>query len=112
MMGVPRVFGCVEAGGTKFVVAIGNDRGEILAHERFPTADPASTLAATKAFLRERSNALGTLAASAVGSFGPVALGKTSAQSGFIGSTRAPATPGTGTASTRAWESCGSAGVE
>jgi fructokinase len=83
----PRLFGAVEGGGTKFVVAIGNDRGDILAQERFPTADPASTLASTYAFLRQRGQAIGTLAAIGVASFGPVELDKTSARYGFIGQT-------------------------
>src|ERR1700688_440495 len=90
MTGGPRFFGCVEAGGTKFVCAIGNDRGEILAQERFPTTDPVSTLAATQSFLRQRGRALGTLAAIGVASFGPVELDKTSARYGFIGKTPKP----------------------
>ena len=40
-----RIFGGVEAGGTKFVCAVGNAHGEILAQTRFPTCEPASTLA-------------------------------------------------------------------
>jgi fructokinase len=87
---VPRLFGCVEAGGTKFVCAIGNDRGDILAQERFPTTDPTSTLAATRDFLRQRGGAPGTLAAIGVASFGPVELDKASARYGFIGKTPKP----------------------
>jgi fructokinase len=82
-----RYFGAVEAGGTKFVVAIGNDRGEILAEERLPTADPASTLAMTGDFLRRRGQEFGALAAIGVASFGPVELDKSSAHYGFIGQT-------------------------
>jgi fructokinase len=82
-----RFFGAVEAGGTKFVVAIGNDRGEILIEERFPTADPTSTLATTRDFLRRRSEEFGPLAAIGVASFGPVELDKSSAHYGFIGQT-------------------------
>jgi fructokinase len=84
MTGAPRFFGAVEAGGTKFVCAIGNERGDILAEERFPTAEPISTLTATQSFLRQRSEALGTLAAIGVASFGPVELDKTSDRYGFI----------------------------
>ena len=94
MTGIPRIFGAVEAGGTKFVVAIGNERGEILAHERFPTTDPASTLAATSAFLR-RGGTFGALAAIGVGSFGPVELDKSSARYGFITKTPKPGWGGT-----------------
>ncbi len=100
----PRLFGCVEAGGTKFVVAIGNDRGEILDHDRFPTSDPTSTLAATQAFLRQRSTVLGTLAAIGIGCFGPVELDRTSAQYGFIGKTPKAGWRGTDMAGTFARE--------
>jgi fructokinase len=72
MTSAPRFFGAVEAGGTKFVVAIGDDRGQILARERFATADPLSTLAAVESFLRQRSQAVGKLAAIGIASFGPV----------------------------------------
>jgi len=82
-----RFFGAVEAGGTKFVVAIGDDRGQILAQERFPTADPNTTLAAAQRCLRRHADAWGPLAAIGVASFGPVELDKSSARHGFIGRT-------------------------
>jgi len=104
MTAVPHIFGAVEAGGTKFVVAIGNDRGEILAQERFPTADPHSTLATTLAFLRQRGKSFGTLAAIGVASFGPVELNKSSAQYGFIGRTPKPGWRATDIAGTLARE--------
>ena len=87
MMDQPRFFGAVEAGGTKFVVAIGNDRGEIVAQERFPTAEPPSTLANMHAFLRRQAHVFGTLAAIGLASFGPVELNKDSARYGFIART-------------------------
>lgn len=83
----PLILGAVEAGGTKFVVAIGNERGEILIEERFPTADPVSTLAAASAYLRHRGQAFGRLAAIGIASFGPVELDKSRARYGFIGRT-------------------------
>jgi fructokinase len=87
MSDVPRFFGAVEAGGTKFVVAIGNERGEILAEERFPTTEPASTLASTCDLLRKGTQNFGALAAIGVASFGPVELDKSSSHYGFIGRT-------------------------
>jgi fructokinase len=87
MTNQPRLFGAVEAGGTKFVVAIGNDRGEILTQERFPTADPGSTLATMRIFLQQREAALGPLAAIGLASFGPVNLDRASPRYGFIGRT-------------------------
>jgi fructokinase len=100
----PSLFGCVEAGGTKFVVAIANDRGDILAHERFPTADPASTLSATQLFLRRQAEALGMPAAVGIASFGPVELDKASARYGFMGRTPKPGWSGTDIAGTLARE--------
>jgi fructokinase len=104
MTDAPRFFGAVEAGGTKFIVAIGNDRGDILVQERFPTADPISTLAATQAFLRQRSLAFGTLTAIGIASFGPVELDETSARHGFIGKTPKPGWSDTDMAGTLARE--------
>ena len=95
MTSAHQIFGAIEAGGTKFIVAIGNGRGEILAQERFPTADPASTLAATHAFLRRRAPAFGALSAIGVACFGPVELDKGRAHYGFIGRTPKPGWRGT-----------------
>jgi fructokinase len=81
------MFGAVEAGGTKFVCAIGDAGGTIHAESRFPTTDAVSTLAAVRDFLGERSGALGALRAIGVGSFGPVILDRHSARYGFIGKT-------------------------
>lgn len=87
MMTSPALFGAVEAGGTKFVVAIADGRGEILARERFPTTDPSATLAAMMAFLRKRAGTQGAFAAIGVACFGPIELDRSSARYGFIGST-------------------------
>src|ERR1700722_16016319 len=87
MTGVPRFFGAVEAGGTKFIVAVGDERGQILARERFPTTDPQTSLAAAKAILRRQADKYGVLAAIGVASFGPVELDKSSERHGFIGRT-------------------------
>lgn len=81
------LFGAVEAGGTKFVVAVANGQGEVLARERFPTTDPPATLAAMIAFLRQRGGTSGAFAAIGVACFGPVELDRASARYGFIGST-------------------------
>lgn len=74
MSGSRPLLGAVEAGGTKFVCAVGRGPDELLAETRFPTGDPEATLARTVAFLREAAAAHGRLAAVGVGSFGPVRL--------------------------------------
>jgi fructokinase len=81
------VYGAVEAGGTKFVCAIGDEAGRLHAQARFPTSDPDSTLAQMLRFLREASNTFGAPAALGVASFGPLILDKGSAQYGSIGLT-------------------------
>ena len=42
--------GAIEAGGTKFVVAIGDETGRIEKRESFPTTTPEETLAKVFAF--------------------------------------------------------------
>jgi len=79
-----RLFGAVEAGGTKFICAVGNARGEILAQTRFPTCEPASTLATMLDFLRQQRNNFGSYAAVGIGSFGPIELDATSTLYGHI----------------------------
>jgi fructokinase len=43
-------YGAVEAGGTKFVCAIGDALGNMRLEERIPATDPPSTLAIALAF--------------------------------------------------------------
>jgi fructokinase len=72
--GASRLFGAVEAGGTKFVCAIGDETGKILVEERFPTTDPRTTLSRMVDCLQRESARFGSLHAIGVGSFGPVEL--------------------------------------
>jgi fructokinase len=86
MHGQARLFGAVEAGGTKFVCAVGDENGTLLAESRFPTADPDSTLARVVDFFKV---GCGDFAPHALGvaCFGPVVLERQSANYGFIGKT-------------------------
>ena len=52
MYGHARLFGALEAGGTKFVCAVGDESGALHADSRFPTADPESTLARVRDFFK------------------------------------------------------------
>jgi fructokinase len=82
-----RLYGAVEAGGTKFVCAVGDAAGAILAEARFPTADPVSTLTRVRDFLAESSRTLGDIRAIGVASFGPVVLDMASPHFGCIANT-------------------------
>lgn len=64
-------YGAIEAGGTKFVCAVGTGPDDVRAHTLFPTTTPAETLERTIAFFREHTS---TLSALGIGAFGPVDL--------------------------------------
>lgn len=76
------LFGALEAGGTKMVLAIGNEHGKILERISIPTRTPDSTIPEIIEYFRGKDiRALG------IGSFGPIDLNKNSATYGYITST-------------------------
>jgi fructokinase len=83
------LIGAIEAGGTKFVCAVGTGPGErLLARESFPTGgDPAVLLDRVAAWLVEQESRFGQLAALGIASFGPVDLDPASQTWGYITST-------------------------
>lgn len=68
------VFAAIEAGGTKFVCAVGNGPGRIVRRTRIDTRDPAVTMSEVAAFLTAARTELGPFAGLGVASFGPVRL--------------------------------------
>jgi fructokinase len=68
------LYGAIEAGGTKFVCAVARDPASPLALERFPTLDPAQTIARAVAFFESAQAMHGRIDAFCVASFGPVAI--------------------------------------
>lgn len=77
------LLGAVEAGGTKFVCAVGTGPDDLADVEAFPTATPAETLGRVRAYFAGRD-----VAAVGVGSFGPLDLDPASATWGSV--TRTP----------------------
>jgi fructokinase len=76
------ILGALEAGGTKMVCAIGNEKGEILEKISIPTRTPEITVPEMITFFRDRKvEALG------IGSFGPLDLDRHSKTYGYITST-------------------------
>ncbi len=76
------LYGALEAGGTKMVMAIGNDQGEILEQLSIPTETPDITMIKIiEYFKNKKIEALG------IGSFGPIDLDKGSKTYGCITST-------------------------
>lgn len=78
------VFGGIEAGGTKFVCAIGNDDLEILERLSFPTTTPKETMRAVINFFKRYSDQLESIG---VGSFGPIDIHRKSKTYGYVTST-------------------------
>lgn len=67
-----RLYGCVEAGGTKFVCSLGDAQGLVGDRARIPTTTPGETLAAVRDFFAAAAHRHGPVAAYGIGSFGPV----------------------------------------
>jgi len=80
----PRLLGAIEAGGTKFVCALADRHGSILAEVRFPTLAPQETLSKVRDFLMDKNVSLSAIG---VACFGPVILDRRSPNYGFIGAT-------------------------
>lgn len=78
------MFGAIEAGGTKFVCAVGTNPSD-LRITRIPTGAAETTVQSAIAFLREASE--GKLRAVGIGSFGPIDLRPSSPTFGHITST-------------------------
>ena len=83
------LYGGIEAGGTKFVCAIGSGPGDILAEERFPTSAPDEAIGQALAFFRKHMPADG-LAAVGIASFGPIDPNPTSRTFGYVTTTPKP----------------------
>lgn len=84
------LYGCIEAGGTKFVVGVARSKDEILTTARIPTTTPAETLAAVRSFFDQAQTDHGVFTAFGIGSFGPVGLEPESATWGHILDTPKP----------------------
>ncbi len=80
------MLGGIEAGGTKFVMAVGPSPDRITARHTIPTRDPAATLAEAAEWLAGQ----GGISALGIGSFGPVDLDLRSPRFGFITNTPKP----------------------
>ncbi len=64
----------IEAGGTKFVCAVGPSPEEIKARCRIPTTTPGETISRAIAFFQSTSTAEDRIRALGIGSFGPIDL--------------------------------------
>jgi fructokinase len=79
-------YGGIEAGGTKWVCAVGAGPGDLHATTRFPTTTPEETLGRAIAFFKEHP----PIAAIGIGSFGPIDVQSASPTFGYITTTPKP----------------------
>ena len=84
-----KLFGGIEAGGTKFVCAIGSDPDNILAEIRFATTTPEETLGRAIAFFKQYHSKT-PLRAIGIANFGPVDLNPESPTYGSVTKTPKP----------------------
>lgn len=80
------LFAGIEAGGTKFVCAVGNGKGELAERITLPTTTPEETLPKIIAFFKNVEHAE-NIKAFGIGSFGPIDTHKNSDTYGYITST-------------------------
>lgn len=78
-------YGSIEAGGTKFVCAIGNEKLEVMEQVSFPTTTPEETLTHVFNFFDPYN-----LLAIGIGSFGPIDVNLESPTYGYITTTPKP----------------------
>ncbi|MEV4293802.1 ROK family protein [Microbispora rosea] len=79
-------FGGIEAGGTKWVCAVADAGGDLLATEVIPTTTPETTIGAAMRFFEDRQ----PIAALGIGTFGPVDVRPGSPTYGHILATPKP----------------------
>jgi len=79
--------GGIEAGGTKFVCALGTGPEDVRDEIRFPTASPGETIGRAVRFFQESRARHGALAAVGIASFGPVDPDPASPRFGYITTT-------------------------
>ncbi|MFT4640507.1 MAG: fructokinase [Verrucomicrobiales bacterium] len=82
-----KLYGAIEAGGTKFVCAVGTGPEEILQRETIPTSTPEVTLERTVSFFEKAQRDHRTLTSIGIASFGPIDCHPGSRTYGLITST-------------------------
>ena len=80
------LYGGIEAGGTKWICAVGTGPDDLRATTRFPTTTPEATLGQAIAFFQGQPQ----VAAIGIGSFGPIDVHSTSPRFGYITTTPKP----------------------
>ncbi len=88
-MSPDKLYGAIEAGGTKFMCAVGSGPGHIVRETRIPTTQPEETLKQVADFFRPFVSDK-SIVSLGIACFGPVDLDPHSATFGYITSTPKP----------------------
>lgn len=86
-MAEERLYGAMELGGTKTVLAIGTAEGRIVARKTVPTRPPEEVIADAAAFFADSGHAVAALG---VGAFGPIVIDRRAANFGRLCETNKP----------------------
>ncbi len=78
-------YGAIEAGGTKFVCAIGDEKGDVKESIQIPTETPDITIPKVLAFFQAHE-----IRSIGIGSFGPIGVNPSSDDYGYVTSTPKP----------------------
>lgn len=84
------LLGGIEAGGTKFVCAVGTGPDDLQAEIRIPTTMPQETISQVIDFFQQQIKQTGDLAAIGIGAFGPVDVCENSPKFGWFLNTPKP----------------------
>jgi fructokinase len=88
-MNIPKLYGGIEAGGTKFVCVVSGGPGQVVEEIRFATTIPEETLGKAIQFFQPFVSS-GKISSIGVGSFGPLDMNPESSTYGFIAPTPKP----------------------
>lgn len=90
MSATSSLIGAIEAGGTKFVLAVGTGPDDLRDLHRVPTTTPAETLRQCVDYFTAAREKHGPLAALGIGTFGPAGVDPAAADWGHITTTPKP----------------------
>ena len=79
-----KLWGAIEAGGTKFICAVGTNPDNLQREVSIPTTTPEETLTQVIQFFQQQQKKIKPLEAIGIGSFGPVDLNRNSPTFGYF----------------------------
>lgn len=86
----PKLIGAIEAGGTKFVLALARSDGTVLERTRIATNSPPQTFAEMEEFFARAQERYGQIAGFGIASFGPIDIDPLSPDYGTFTTTPKP----------------------